>query len=172
MNKRRLIVGSVISLAALVGGGWLAASRLRSASPDPVKTLFGLTFNDADARSISLAQYQGKPLVVNFWATWCPPCIEEMPELSEWQTTVGDKIAIVGIGIDSATNIAQFSAKNRLKYPLLVAGMGGTELSRLFGNTSGSLPFTIIINAAGKIIYTKEGRFSLAEMKNKLALSS
>jgi thiol-disulfide isomerase/thioredoxin len=170
MNKRRLLAGSLASLMALIGGGWLAVSRLRSASPDPVKTLFGLTFNDADARPMSLAQYKGKPLVVNFWATWCPPCIEEMPELSEWQSSVGDKIAIIGIGIDSATNIAQFSTKSRLKYPLLVAGMGGTELSRLFGNTSGSLPFTIIINAEGRIIYSKEGRFSLTEMKNKLAL--
>jgi thiol-disulfide isomerase/thioredoxin len=106
--------------------------------------------------------------VVNFWATWCPPCIEEMPELSDWQTDAGDKLAIIGIGIDSATNIAQFFSKNRLKYPLLVAGMGGTELSRLFGNTSGSLPFTIIVSAEGGIVYSKEGRFNLAEMKKKL----
>lgn len=94
---------------------------------------------------------RGQPAVVNFWATWCPPCVEEMPELSAFGDEFRDRgLRIVGIGIDSATNISQFSRKTPMSYPLLVAGTSGLELVRRLGNTAGALPFTVVVGRTGE----------------------
>jgi thiol-disulfide isomerase/thioredoxin len=130
-----------------------------------IKTLFSLSFENTAGQSIPLAKFREKPLVINFWATWCPPCVEEMPELSEWNRKVQDKIAIVGIGIDSPSNIREFAVKNKISYELLIAGMGGTELSRLLGNTTGALPFTVVISQNHKITLKTLGKFSLPQIE-------
>jgi thiol-disulfide isomerase/thioredoxin len=116
-----------------------------------------------------LSQWRGKALVVNFWATWCAPCVEEMPELNQLQTEVEKKnIQIIGIGIDSAANITSFASKLKIGYPLYVAGMAGTDLSRLFGNQAGGLPFTVLIDAHGQIKKTYLGRLNLEEVRREL----
>src|SRR5690606_30720483 len=102
---------------------------------DVASAFFTRSFQDATGATVPMKQYQGKPVLINFWATWCPPCVDEMPVLDELQHEFGtEKLRIVGIGIDSASNIADFSQKHKIKYPLLVAGTSGTELSRQFGN--------------------------------------
>jgi thiol-disulfide isomerase/thioredoxin len=170
-TRRPLVLGA-LGFTALAGGTWLGLTQhdakvINKPENDvaTIKTLFGLSFENAKGESISLAKYRGKPLVINFWATWCPPCVEEMPELSEWNKRAGDSVGIVGIGIDSPSNVREFVAKNRISYELLIAGMGGTELSRLLGNSTGALPFTIVI-AQNEVIALKVlGRFSLPALK-------
>jgi len=131
--------------------------------------LFALSLPDAKGSSIALGQYRGKPVLVNFWATWCPPCVDEMPELNALQQEFGaQRMQIIGIGIDSATNIADFAVKQKIDYPLLVGGAGGTDLSRQLGNKAGGLPFTVLIDASGKVRKQYLGRVNIEQLRSDL----
>ena len=144
-----------------------SAAALPSA---PVAALYAQSMNDAAGTPHALSQWKGKALVVNFWAPWCTPCVKEMPELAALATDSAAKnIHVIGIGIDSPSNIAEFAAKVKVSYPLYVAGMSGTELSREFGNTSGSLPYTVLIDADGKIRKTYLGQLKFDQLKADMA---
>ena len=109
-------------------------------------------------------------MLVNFWAPWCGPCVQEMPELSALAAgEEGKKLQVIGIGIDSPTNIAEFSDKYKITYPVLVAGMSGTDLSRQFGNAGGGLPYTVLIGADGQVKKTYLGRLKFDELRKDLA---
>jgi thiol-disulfide isomerase/thioredoxin len=177
LKRRPLLISAALGVPALALGVWWSAKddsstggTSQSSDTDAVNTLFGLRFNDPSGTEVVLAKYRGKPLVVNFWATWCPPCVEEMPELSEWQSEAGNKVSIVGIGIDSPSNVQAFAAKNNFKHQLLVAGMGGSEIARLLGNPSGALPFTLVISARGLIVHKTLGRFSITTLKSAASI--
>ncbi len=170
-NKNFLIFGAVALVFASLGG-FLGH---RQTSPQAVEStavdnLLSQSLADAGGQSQSLAQWKGKPLVVNFWATWCAPCVEEMPELSALQTELAAKnIQILGIGIDSPSNIAEFATKYKITYPLYVGGMQGTELSHRLGNAAGGLPFTVLIDRDGNARKTYLGRLKMDELKKDLA---
>ncbi|MBC7860380.1 MAG: TlpA family protein disulfide reductase [Burkholderiaceae bacterium] len=139
------------------------------AAAGPVQTLFAQTLPDAAGKQQALAQWRGKALLVNFWAPWCAPCVQEMPELSALQQEfAGKALQIIGVGIDSPGNIAQFAAKFKIAYPLYVAGMGGTDLMRLFDNSAGSLPYTVLIGADGQIKKTYLGRLQFERLRADL----
>jgi len=112
---------------------------------------------------------QGKPIIVNFWASWCGPCVEEMPELvalSHQYKQTG--IRFIGIGVDSEQNVKNFLQKVKVDYPVFVSGYAGADLARNFGNTAGALPFTVVIDETGKIRETKLGQIQPAELKKTL----
>lgn len=141
-----------------------------SAAAGPVDALFGQSMNDATGANHSLSRWKGKALVVNFWAPWCAPCVQEMPELDQLAAaSAKDNINVIGIGIDSPSNIAEFSTRLKISYPLYVAGMSGTDLSRQFGNSAGGLPYTVLIGADGKVIKTYLGKLKFEELKADLA---
>jgi len=138
----------------LLGAGFAASALLRVRSglaadhPDP---LYQASFADVQGKARPLSAFLGRPLVVNFWATWCPPCVHEMPDLqalSEQHPQAG----FVGLAVDTAVNVRNFSTqKVRVSYPLLVVGFEGIELMRPLGNSTGGLPFTVVFNARGEI---------------------
>ena len=142
-----------------------------AASAHPAATnLYAQTLNDLSGKPQALAQWKGKPLLVNFWATWCGPCVQEMPELSALANEeAGKRFNVIGLGIDSPSAMSEFAAKHNIKYPLYVGGMGGTELSRGFGNTNGGLPFTVLIGADGQVRKTYLGKLKFDELKADLA---
>lgn len=171
-GRRAAIAGVAAAFAAL--GGWVAWQRYGPdpASDDAVGILYGQTLPDHRGDDFALAQLRGRTVVLNFWATWCPPCIDEMPELAELHLEIAPrKATVVGIGIDSPSNIRQFAEKHGFPYPLLVAGLGGTELSRQFGNKAGALPFTVVIDARGRIVERKLGRIRLATLRETVLLT-
>jgi thiol-disulfide isomerase/thioredoxin len=163
-----LLIGILFAgIGAYFGFKRSAAQPANSAA---IEQLYAQQLPDVGGRPVSLAQYKGKPMVVNFWATWCPPCVDEMPELNALQAELGaDKVQIVGIGIDSPGNIADFAAKQKISYPLLVAGMGGTELSRQLGNKAGGLPFTVLVDAQGRARQQYLGRLKMETLRRDLA---
>jgi peroxiredoxin len=117
-----------------------------------------------------MSEWQGKVLLINFWATWCPPCVSEMPDLVALQNDLASKnLQVVGIGIDSPSNIREFAEKHHITYPLLLGGLEGSELSRQFGNQSGGLPFTILIGADGSVRKTYMGRLDMEKVRADLA---
>ncbi|MDB5952682.1 MAG: alkyl hydroperoxide reductase [Massilia sp.] len=193
MNKKKL---AVVGAVALIFGGLGAVFGTHRNTPNaaapltgepgapataasstdgapagsPVAALYAQSLNDAAGKPQSLSQWKGKPLVVNFWAPWCAPCVKEMPELAALAADSAAKnINVIGIGIDSPTNIAEFATKVKVSYPLYVAGMSGTELSRGFGNTSGSLPYTVLIGADGKVKKTYLGQLKFDQLKADMA---
>jgi thiol-disulfide isomerase/thioredoxin len=161
-----LVVGILFAgLGAYFGGAFAPPQR-----DDPVARLFASSLPDPLGRPQKLAQWKGKTVLINFWATWCAPCVDEMPELQELQNQIapGGK-QIIGIGVDTASNIAQFSTKYKISYPLYVGGMGATDLSREFGNQLSGLPFSVLISPEGRILKTYTGRLKLADLRSDLA---
>ena len=120
--------------------------------------LLGVALPDLDGKEQALAQWRGKVLVVNFWATWCAPCREEMPAFVKMQRERGDQgLQFVGIGIDDAVKLRQFAQEIGLNYPALVGGYGALELSKALGNALLALPFTIVVDRQGRIAHTQLG---------------
>ncbi|RZI41684.1 TlpA family protein disulfide reductase [Herbaspirillum sp. HC18] len=170
MKKNIVLFGMVAVLFAAIGI-FFANTRLASEPPQSgaVGKLLSQSMADANGQQQQLAQWKDKALVVNFWATWCTPCVDEMPELSALQQEIGSKnVQILGIGIDSPSNIAEFAQKYKITYPLYVGGMSGTELSRELGNQAGGLPFTVLIGRDGQVKKTYLGRLKMDDLRQAL----
>jgi thiol-disulfide isomerase/thioredoxin len=148
-----------------------ASTPATAAAPAGTSTnLYARSLEDLSGKPQALSQWKGKPLLVNFWATWCGPCVQEMPELSAIANEeAGKRFNVIGVGIDSPTAMREFAAKHNIKYPLLVGGMGGTDIARDFGNANGGLPFTVLIGADGQVRKTYLGKLKFDELKADLA---
>jgi len=162
----------VLALAATTGG--LAVNRISqgaqaSEAMPTAQDLYSKTFPDAAGKEYPLSALKGHVVVVNFWATWCVPCVEEIPSLSKMSASYAKKVEFVGIGIDSAANVAEFQKKIGPSYPLLVASSDGSDLVRAFGDPQGGLPFTIVIDKKGNIRNIKLGPVDEAELRGWLA---
>lgn len=115
--------------------------------------------------ALKLSAAQGRPLLVNFWATWCPPCVKEMPELDHFHKVFAPKgWQVMGLAIDGPTPVREFLAKVGVGFDIGLAGFGGTELAQALGNTSGGLPFSVLIDAQGHVRHRKMGATSFAEL--------
>ena len=166
-KKNWLIYGGIALLFAFIGA---YAATLKPQPSAAVQALHAQTLPDASGTPQALAQWKGKVMVLNFWAPWCAPCVEEMPELSQLQQEhAGKNLQVIGIGIDSPSNIAEFAKKFNIAYPVYVAGISGTELSRQFGNKAGGLPYTVLIGADGQIKKTYLGRLKFEQLRADLA---
>ena len=142
MNRRDLLRAG-IATATLCG-----VPFARVAHGTPV-SFYELEFPGPDGTVRTVSEFLGKPTVLNFWATWCPPCVKEMPDLDFLHQKYPD-INIVGLAVDTAKNVNKFSEKVPVSYPLLVAGHGGIQLMKEMGNPSGGLPFTILFDSRGQ----------------------
>ena len=162
--NRGTVWGAVIAAGAVVALATGIYFGLREPPPSSTQ-LLGLALPDVDGREQRLDQWKGKVIVVNFWATWCEPCREEMPEFVKAQRAFGGKgLQFVGIAIDQPDKIRQFSNELKLNYPSLVGGYGALELSKTLGNKIMALPFTIVIDREGQVIHTQMGPLKPAKL--------
>jgi thiol-disulfide isomerase/thioredoxin len=164
------MIGGISLLALLAGvfsSQWISQTGL--ASDPSIKAFFANPWQAPDGKPANSQNWRGKVLVLNFWASWCPPCVEEMPALDRIAQEYASKnILIVGIGIDSPSNIREFLQKTPVSYPIVLGGLEGSNLSKQMGNTQGALPYTVVINSKGKSIYTKLGKISEEELKKAI----
>lgn len=166
--RRRLVVLGAVGATATGLGALVGA--LVSQSRSGVAALLASSFPDAAGRIWRLSQWQGRPLVCNFWATWCEPCREEMPLLDAAQTKFAVKqLQIVGIAVDNAKNVSDYAAKAGFQFPLLVGQLEAVDLMRELGNTAGALPFTVLLDARGRLRRRKLGAYSAADLDTDLA---
>lgn len=159
--QRRHWIGAGVALAAAGTGAWWSNRRHQ---PLPVPTeaeaaFWEVSFEGPNGEAVRVADHRGQPLLVNFWATWCPPCVEELPLLSAFFINHQAKSwQVLGLAVDQPSAVKRFQAQNRLSFPVALAGFEGTDLSRSLGNTSGGLPFTVVFGAAGQVRQRKIGR--------------
>jgi peroxiredoxin len=150
-------------LIASIGFGFRYFFQGTSHQQDAQSTqrLFAASFPNEKGQQQNLAQYAGKTVVLNFWATWCEPCREEMPELSTLHDTYKDKnLVVLGLAIDDVATIAEFLKETKVSYPLFAAEMQGMEIASNLGNNKGVLPYTVIIKADGSVAKTYFGRIT------------
>jgi thiol-disulfide isomerase/thioredoxin len=174
MGRRGIVTAFAIAgLLALVAGVlWRQAdrddSRTLTTSADGA-ALLAVSLPDAAGKVQPLAQWKGKVVVLNFWATWCEPCREEMPRFVKLQDELGAQgLQFVGIAIDQADRVQQFAAEIALNYPTLIGSYGSIELSKVFGNRLGALPFTIIMDRSGQVVYTQLGPVKDQQLQAKI----
>lgn len=170
-NSKRLVVGLVAAMLALAAGVYIGMETRQERTPgtsisaEAITRLFATRLNDADGKPQALSKWRGKTLVINFWATWCPPCREEMPSFSRLQTKyAANGVQFVGIALDTSDNVVTFSKQFPVSYPLLIADSEGTDLTRQLGNAQMALPYTVVLGAGGEVRLARLGRVSEQEL--------
>jgi thiol-disulfide isomerase/thioredoxin len=167
MGRRDALILAGAGVAAAVAGAVAGAFVLQSGSG--AAELLAATFSDLGGRPRRLLEWQGRALVCNFWATWCAPCREEIPLLvAAKQQLPAYGTEIVGIGIDSADKIREFSATYKINYPLLIADATALTLLRSLGNRSGGLPYTVGLDRSGAITERHLGALKQPELRQVL----
>ncbi|MBT9538959.1 TlpA disulfide reductase family protein [Thiobacillus sp.] len=170
MNKS-LLYAIPLAVLALVAGIWLAQTRYAPQAPAlPVAVLWQLTYPDTQGRPQALSQWRGRVLVLNFWASWCAPCREEIPDFVALRTQYTAKgVEFVGIAVDNQANVAQFMQRQAVNYPILIGEGAANNLARQLGNPSGALPYTIVLDREGNIVLKHLGRLPRARLEAVLA---
>lgn len=152
---------AVFAVLALAAGIFLQQTQQDNAALETPKAQLAFSFPDINDQLQSVSQWQGKILVINFWATWCPPCLKEMPEFIQWQQAYQtDNVQFVGIAIDDKQSVTEYLKTIPINYPILIAGDEGSQLSQQLGNIINALPFTVIVNQAGQIVHRQPGELS------------
>ena len=147
----------VVATVALGTGFWLHPWN-RGAPEVDVTRLMAASLPDMDGKSQALKQWQGKVMVVNFWATWCSPCLEEIPQFVRMQDKFGNQgLQFVGIAVDNVVKVREFASKYQMNYPVLIGEIEAIELARSAGNELGALPFTVVLDRTGRLIGTELG---------------
>jgi len=163
-GRRELLVLGAVGLAAAVAGALIGPVALQSTSG--ARELLSASFPDASGRPHRLNEWLGRPVLFNFWATWCIPCREEIPLLVDFHKKYAGKgVEVVGICADQALKMLEFAKAYRMEYPLLVADADVFTLLRRIGNPSGGLPYSVFMDQKGLIIHTRLGTLSTGELE-------
>jgi peroxiredoxin len=166
MNIRRLL--PLLLLPALLSGCGESPSATPVATDTEMKAI-DFSFPNLDGEPRSLNQWQGKVVMLNFWAPWCPPCIKETPAFVELQEEYADKgFIIVGITIDTKENAQTFADTMGINYPILIAEDKGIALAKNYGNKIGTLPFTVILDRQGRVVATHRSEFTREDAEKVL----
>jgi thiol-disulfide isomerase/thioredoxin len=170
-TRRRWMYGSVAALAGVAGVGWAWWRRAPTATalpeaPTQAQALWALTLETPSSVKFQMATLKGRPILVNFWATWCPPCVEELPLLDGFYRENHAKgWQVVGIAIDQIEPVNRFLRSMPLQFPVVLGGVSGLELGKSLGNLSGSLPFSVVLGSDGSVLHRKMGRVTPEELK-------
>ncbi|MCZ2497830.1 redoxin family protein [Xylophilus sp. Kf1] len=164
-SRRKVALWVTAGVAAAAGAG--LAWRTAGQGDQSGAALWQQRFDTPAGQPLDLSQFRGKGrLIVNFWATWCPPCVAELPMLDRFGRDHADKgWQVLGLAVDQPSSVRKFLATRPVGFPIGMAGLQGTELSRSLGNTQGSLPFTLVFAGNGSVLHRKIGQLSEEELR-------
>ena len=167
-RRREVLIFGAVGAAAAAAGVFFGPLALQS--NDGAAELLASVYPDASGIPVAMKGWEGRVVVVNFWATWCEPCREEIPMLVGLRKKyAGNGAEVVGISIDQAAKVQQFAKSFGVTYPLLIAEGGGLDTMRKLGNKAGALPFTVVLDRTGMVAYRKLGLLRLEELEPVLA---
>jgi thiol-disulfide isomerase/thioredoxin len=166
-------VFTAVGVLALLAGtaSWLGSRATGSAPPASISpaALFAASFSDGASRPQALGQFQGKVVVLNFWATWCAPCREEMPAFSRIQERwAGRNVQFVGLSSEEPVRVAKFGRELAIAYPLWTGNQEVPDLSKRLGNHLGVLPHTVILGPQGQVLDQRVGPYTEADLEARL----
>ncbi|VTU14113.1 Thiol-disulfide oxidoreductase ResA [Variovorax sp. SRS16] len=167
-TRRGLIYGGVAAIAAAAGlGGALWRHDAGASGGEKLGADFwSRRFDRPEGGELLLANLRGKPLLVNFWATWCPPCVEEMPMIDAFfRENSVNGWQVIGLAIDQPSAVRKFLVKTPVTYPIGLAGLDGTELVKQLGNSAGGLPFSFVVAADGSVSARKMGKLEPSDFQ-------
>lgn len=181
MSRQYLVMAGVGLLAA--AGGYFAAQRMdapagAAAVPQATvspETLVGqrrpdFELSGADGQPVTAADFDGRAVLLNFWATWCTPCVEEMPMLARLRADHADRgLQVVGIAVDEPERARAFAADLGLDYPLAFGAGEAMLIGRRYGNASGMLPYSVLVDADGIVRWTHLGALSREQLEQRLS---
>ena len=166
-TRRQALMWGVGVAAAAAG----AAFSWRKWAPQAPTTgaaseLWSSAFQTPDGASLVMQHMLGRPLLLNFWATWCPPCVEEMPMISEFFDAHKNDVSVVGLAIDQVPAVQRFLKQTPVSYPIAMAGPAGLGLAKSLGNQGGGLPYSVFFDKNGAQMYAKVGKLSESDLKD------
>ena len=157
-TRRTWLAAGVGVLAAAAGVGLAWRRWSPSADSDDPGGLWQMRFARPEGGELALADWRGSPLVLNFWATWCVPCIRELPALQRFRREYEPQgWRVLALAVDAPVPVLEFMARFKLDLPVAMAGTGGLELMRVLGNTQGGLPFSVVLDTNGRVRERKLG---------------
>ena len=156
--SRRTMLGAGVAVAALAAAGsvaWLRRdppSPAAGLAPIPKADWWERSFPTPDGTPLAVRTFKGRPLLLNFWASWCPPCVQEMPLLAEfYRHHHANGWQVLGLAVDRPDAVRRFLARHPMPFPIALAGDEGLDLARALGDAQGSLPFSVLFDASGAI---------------------
>jgi thiol-disulfide isomerase/thioredoxin len=159
------VLGAAIGAAAVAGGAAVAWRRWIGPADDVTSALWGMQFERPDGGKLVMADFRGKPLLINFWATWCVPCIRELPALQRFQRDHAARgWQVLALAVDQPVPVLEFIARFKLELTVALAGVDGLEWQRAMGNDKGGLPFTLVLDATGRTRQRKLGETTLDDL--------
>ena len=167
-TRRRLLLGAAAGIAA--AGGILAWRHRQQRRPDDdgaesAIDFWSLRLARPEGGELEMAQFRHHPLLINFWATWCAPCVRELPEIDRFARDLAPRgIRAIGLAIDGLGPVREFLQRQPLSLPIGLIGVAGSDLVRQFGNLKGGLPFTVLLASDGRPVQRKLGETSYAEL--------
>ena len=171
-NKLNTVIIGLLLIASISFGFrfYLQGSHNEHGGNQTTAPLFAATLPNEKGQPQQLKQYQGKIVVLNFWATWCEPCREEMPELSQLHDAYKNKnLVVLGVAVDDVAAISEFSKETKVSYPLFAADVQGMDIAAGLGNDKSALPYTVIIKADGSVAKTYFGRITKPLLEQALS---
>ncbi len=172
--SRRWLLGATAATATLVGLGaayWTNSHGDASKGEAPVDGFWSQQWDSPSGTTVAMESFRGRPLLLNFWATWCTPCVEELPMINTfYQQNRSNGWQVLGLAVDKLAPVQSFLKKMPLEFPVAMAGLSGSELSRGLGNATGGLPFSVVLGSDGLIAQRKLGRLQPVDLKSWLRL--
>lgn len=172
MSKTKLFLVAAAVIIALAAAYFVVSKQpgqtasqaaAREISSEPV---FAASLRDLDDKLQPLKQWRGKVVVLNFWAPWCPPCREEIPDFIKLQDKYRERgLVFIGVALDEKIKVQAFADEIGINYPILLGEMEAVDLAKKIGNRLGGLPFTVVIDRDGRIVASAVGGLSLERLE-------